>query len=66
MNAITYEVPEMSCRHCGETISEELTLVAGVDRVAIDLAGKQVVVYGSALDDRLLRVAIENAGYEAR
>jgi copper chaperone CopZ len=31
MNAITYEVPEMSCRHCVEAISEELALVAGYE-----------------------------------
>ena len=66
MNKIAYNVPDMSCQHCVTAVSEELTQVPGVDRVSVDLSRKQVVVYGNRLDDRWLRAAIENAGYEAR
>jgi copper chaperone len=66
MNEIAYEVPDMSCQHCVTAVSEELTQVPGVDRVSVDLSRKQVVVYGTNLDDHWLRTAIENAGYEAR
>jgi copper chaperone len=65
MNQIAYAVPDMSCQHCVDAVSDELTQVPGVDRVSVDLNSKQVVVYGNALDDRRLRTAIENAGYEA-
>ena len=66
MNQISYAVPDMSCQHCVNAVSEELTQVPGVDRVAVDLDTKQVVVFGQELDDHWLRAAIENAGYEAR
>jgi len=66
MNKITYEIPDMSCRHCVTAVSEELAQVPGVDRVCVDLIGKRADVYGDELDDHRLRAAIENAGYEAR
>jgi copper chaperone CopZ len=37
----------------------------GVERVDVDLETKLVVVTGTNLDDRALRAAIEEAGYEA-
>jgi copper chaperone len=66
MNEIAYDVPDMSCQHCVTAVSEELTQLPGVDRVSVELSRKQVVVYGTNLDDHWLRTAIENAGYEAR
>src|SRR5262245_57343364 len=65
MNRIAYAVPDMSCQHCVNAVSGELTQVPGVERVDVDLTSKQVVVYGSELDDQRLRTAIANAGYEA-
>lgn len=62
---ITYSVPGMSCGHCEQAVSGELTRVAGVDTVDVDLATKLVVVTGEALDDAALRAAIDAAGYEA-
>jgi copper chaperone CopZ len=65
MMQIAYAVPDMSCQHCVNAVSEELTQVPGVERVDVDLSTKQVVVYGIELDDHWLRTAIVNAGYEA-
>jgi copper chaperone CopZ len=65
MNQIVYAVPDMSCHHCVNAVSEELAQVPGVERVDVDLNSKQVVVYGVGLDDDRLRTAIANAGYEA-
>jgi copper chaperone CopZ len=62
---VTYSVPGMSCSHCVAAVSGELTRVAGVERVTVDLESKEVAVYGADLDDRALREAIESAGYEA-
>jgi Copper chaperone len=64
MNQIAYAVPDLSCEHCVRAVSEELTEVPGVERVSVDLSTKQVVVFGTELDDHWLRRAIENAGYE--
>jgi copper chaperone CopZ len=65
MEEFTYSVSGMSCAHCERAVSEELAAVAGVESVVVDLETKRVVVHGSALDDAVLRAAIEEAGYEA-
>jgi copper chaperone CopZ len=62
---ITYSVPGMSCAHCERAVSTEVSAVAGVDDVAVDLETKLVTVRGTQLDDAALRRAIEDAGYEA-
>jgi copper chaperone len=65
MSEITYVVPGMSCDHCTRAVDDELSAVAGVDSVDVDLYTKLVTVRGSSLDDAALRAAIEQAGYEA-
>lgn len=62
---ITYTVRGMSCGHCKAAVEEEVGRVPGVDSVTADLDTKLVVVRGEDLDDRALRVAIDEAGYEA-
>ena len=62
---VTYNVPGMHCGHCERAVSGELSAVAGVDSVAVDLDSKRVTVVGSGLDDAKLRAAIDEAGYEA-
>ena len=63
---LTYAVPDMSCDHCVVAITEEVSQVAGVDSVQVDLASKRVDVGGPDLDDAAIRAAIAEAGYEAR
>ena len=62
---ITYSVPGMTCDHCKKAVNGELRSVAGVETVEVDLDTKLVTVSGENLDDRALRAAIEEAGYEA-
>lgn len=61
----TYTVPGMSCDHCKHAVTEELSGVAGVASVDVDLETKLVTVSGEGLDDTAMRAAIEEAGYEA-
>ena len=61
---VTYTVPGMSCGHCKAAVTEEVTEVAGVEQVEVDLETKRVVVSGTGLDDEKLRAAIDEAGYE--
>jgi copper chaperone CopZ len=63
--SITYAVPGMHCDHCVAAVEEELSRVAGVESVDVDLATKLVVVTGDRLDDAALRAAIDEAGYDA-
>jgi copper chaperone len=62
---VTYSVPAIHCAHCAMSIREEVSEVDGVEDVAVDLDAKVVTVSGRALDDAVLRAAIEEAGYEA-
>ena len=65
MSELTYTVPDMSCGHCKQAVSSELSHVTGVDSVDVDLDSKEVTVRGHDLDDEALRAGIEEAGYEA-
>jgi copper chaperone CopZ len=62
---ITYSVPGMSCGHCRAAITAEVSAVAGVRQVDVDLDTKLVAVSGESLDDAALVAAIDEAGYEA-
>jgi copper chaperone len=65
MSEITSCVPGMSCGHCRTAITAEVTAVAGVDSVEVDLDTKLVRITGENLDDAALVAAIDEAGYEA-
>jgi copper chaperone len=62
---LRYTVPAMHCGHCERAVKEEVSAVAGVSEVAVDLETKIVTVTGSPFDDTAVRAAIEEAGYEA-
>jgi copper chaperone CopZ len=62
---LVYHVPGMHCAHCESAVIEEVSEVTGAASVDVDLERKLVAVAGEALDDRALRAAIEEAGYEA-
>jgi len=54
MNEITFCVPDMSCGHCRTAITAEVTAVAGVDVVEVDLDTKLIRITGENLDDAAL------------
>lgn len=60
----TYLVPGVSCGHCVTAITGEVSKVAGVSEVAVDLEGKTVTVRGSDFGDDAVRAAIDEAGYD--
>ena len=62
---LSYTVSAMHCGHCERTVKEEVSAVAGVSDVAVDLDAKVVTVTGSAFEDAAVRAAIAEAGYEA-
>jgi copper chaperone len=62
---LSYTVPEMSCGHCVNAITSEVTALPGVNDVSIDLETKIVLVRGSELNDAAIREAIIEAGFEA-
>jgi copper chaperone len=64
MQTLTYAVPGISCGHCRTAITAEVSCVAGVSAVDVDLAGKVVTVTGAGVDDAAVRDAIDEAGYD--
>jgi copper chaperone CopZ len=62
---LTYVVLGMSCSHCKAAITDEVTRVAGVSAVDVDLETKRVTVRGDSLDETSVRGAIAEAGYDA-
>ena len=58
----TYSVPGISCDHCKRAIEGEVSAVASVDSVTVDIEAKLVTVVGG--DDAAVRAAIDDAGYD--
>ena len=63
MTTRTYAVEGMSCAHCVNAITGEVSKLPGVGEVAVDLAAKTVTVTGDPVDDNDVRAAIDEAGY---
>ena len=58
----TWTVPDISCQHCVDAITTEVTKVAGVTAVSVDLDAKTVAVTGG--EDDAIVAAIDEAGYD--
>ena len=63
-DSLIYSVPGVSCEHCRAAITNEVSRVAGVDSVDVDLDAKRVTVEGEDVSDAAVRKAIDDAGYE--
>ena len=61
----TLAVEGMSCGHCELAITEEVTRVAGVESVDVNLETKLVHVRGTDVDEAAVVSAISEAGYGA-
>ena len=61
---LSYSVPGMTCEQCRTAIVNEVTGVAGVESVDVDLVDKVVSVRGSGVSDADVRAAIDEAGYD--
>jgi copper ion binding protein len=61
----TYTVSGMTCGHCVQAVTTEITALSGVQDVQVDLASGAVTVTSDralAVDD--VRAAVDEAGYE--
>jgi copper chaperone len=59
-----YTVAGMTCSHCVLSVREEVSEVAGVSAVDVDLASGRMTVTGPNVDDDAVREAVAEAGYE--
>ena len=61
----TYTVTGMTCGHCVQAVTGELTTLPGVADVQVDLASGAVTVTSAApLEKDAVRAAVDEAGYE--
>lgn len=65
MSTKVYQVQGMSCEHCRAAVKDAIGRLPGVTGVEVDLAtGRVTVTYTGELDDRQVREAVADAGYE--
>jgi copper chaperone len=57
--SLTYLVTGMTCSHCEAAVTGEVTKVAGVTRVNVDLQTKLVQIHGSELQPAAVVAAID-------
>ncbi|MEA5569874.1 heavy-metal-associated domain-containing protein [Calothrix sp. UHCC 0171] len=60
--ALKLNVPDISCNHCAETITESIQVVEPNAKINIDVNAKTVIVESSASAESI-RQAIVAAGY---
>ena len=64
MSTTSYTVVGMTCGHCVDAVTEEVSAVPGVTTVDVDLAsGGLTVTSTEPVDDDAVRAAVEEAGY---
>ncbi|MGH9185004.1 MAG: heavy-metal-associated domain-containing protein [Acidimicrobiales bacterium] len=65
MTTTTYTVKGMSCQHCVDAVTGELSKLDGVTAVDVALENGTVTITSDApLDDDAVLAAINEAGYE--
>jgi len=61
----TYTVTGMTCGHCADAVTEEITTIAGVRQVDVDVAaGNVLVTSDNSLPIEDVRAAVTEAGFE--
>jgi copper ion binding protein len=61
----TYTVTGMTCGHCVQAVTSEVSALPGVSEVTVDLAsGAVAVTSDKPLDTDQVREAVAEAGYE--
>jgi copper chaperone len=61
---LTLSVPGMTCGHCEASVKGEVSKLAGVAAVDVDLSTKLVTVTGDQLDREAVVAAIDEAGFD--
>ena len=65
MPTTTYRVDGMTCSHCVNAVTSEISKLEPVTAVEVDLETGEVTVSSDApLDEEAVRAAVDEAGYE--
>ena len=66
MSQATYTVTGMTCGHCADAVTSEITTLAGVQTVAVDVESGQVTVISDTpllIDDRSESTRLNSSHY---
>ncbi|MGZ5417979.1 MAG: heavy-metal-associated domain-containing protein [Nocardioides sp.] len=63
MSTTTYQVTGMTCGHCAQAVTTEVSAIDGVTDVQVDVASGKVEVTGEGVPDEAVRAAVDEAGY---
>ena len=64
MSTATFTVVGMTCGHCVNSVTEEVSAVEGITGVDVDLdSGALTVISEAPVDEDAVRAAVEEAGY---
>jgi copper chaperone len=63
MSTTTYQVTGMTCGHCVQAVTTEVSAIDGVTDVQVDLESGRVDVTGENVTDEAVRAAVDEAGY---
>ena len=64
MPTTSYLVTGMTCQHCVHAVTEEVSAVAGVSDVTVDLdSGRLTVVSSAEVPFAAIATAVDEAGY---
>lgn len=64
MEVKTFIVGGMSCKNCKGHVERSIKEIAGIDDVIADISNGQVRVSGKDIDDKKIKHAVEEAGYQ--
>jgi copper chaperone len=64
MTTSQFRVPDISCDHCVRAITKEVTALAGVAQVTVDIPTKVVTVNHADVASTQLVEAINEAGFD--
>ncbi|WEG07761.1 heavy-metal-associated domain-containing protein [Microbacterium horticulturae] len=62
MSTTTYRVEGMTCNHCVQAVTREVSALPGVDEAVVDLQARTLAVSGDAAE-AAVAAAVEEAGY---
>ncbi len=63
MSTTTYQVTGMTCGHCAQAVTAEVSAIDGVTDVQVDVASGNVEVTGEGVTEEAVRAAVDEAGY---
>lgn len=65
MSELRFMVPGITCRHCADAVSAQISRVFGVEDMRVDSGTRWVMVWGQELDIEAIRTAVDETGHSA-